>query len=133
MTQHTVRFFEYKGAIGALSDLSDPTQYINDITEPNQMGVLIESGKVGMPTEVIELFKNNFKREGGSFAGIMLTKHSDGKASIGILGGGSHLICNPKETIFISRDCDLSVLDLCQTVKNEPPEGFIAHVDSITD
>lgn len=122
------KIFAYKGVIGAETDL-DEGKFLNDIKSPGQLGCVISTTEVDITKEAKDLIKNA-RREGGSFAPIMLTKHSDGSgSSVGIMGAGKHLFAG--EDLCIGRTCDKSVLDDCNEVEMEIPEEFITVVDSM--
>ena len=107
------KIFSYKGFLAAETDLDDGV-FLNDPKAGGQLGVVIPSTEVDITTEAKELLENA-KREGGSFAPIMLTKHDDsiveehGKSSIGLMGFWRHLYA--PEEILIGRDCDTKVLE----------------------
>lgn len=128
MGKYALRYFTYKGAVGANSDLKSG-EFLNDIKAPGQLGVIAKFENVGMPKEVKEIFLNRHKREGGSFATTMINK-----GSMGSLGFGKHLLAKTeKELIEISRDCDLSLLDECVVVDNEVPEDFKKFIDGLSN
>lgn len=131
MNRHTIVFFEYKGAIAAQIDMEEGS-FINDPKAKNQMGCVVKASDIGLPKEVKEAILKDYHREGGSFASMMLTKHDSGNCSIGLLGFGKVLIRAVRGMdIEISRNCDLSVLDACVEIPNDPPQDFINYVDKM--
>lgn len=122
------KIFEYKGYLAAETDLNNGV-FINKPLEPGQLGCVIDTKNVDITKAAKELIKKA-KREGGSFADIMLTKHNDGGSSIGLLGGWKHNF-GTLENFCISRDCDLSVLDNCNEVKMDAPQDFREFIDSL--
>ncbi len=126
----TAKFFAYKGNLACSIDPNG--KFINDPTAPGQLGSVVSTTEVGMTAEAKALIKGA-RREGGSFAALMLTKHegtaveAHGKSSIGILGGfKAHFGTD----IEIGRDCDKSVLDDCQLIEMEVPEDYKQFIDS---
>lgn len=122
-----IQIFTFNGHLGATSDL-DNGVFINDPKRPGQLGVVASTSEVQITKEAKELIKGA-KREGGSFAPIMLTKHSEtaikehGKSSIGLMGFIKHYFGDSNQ-ITISRDCDLEVLNDCEEIEMEAPEDF---------
>jgi hypothetical protein len=93
------------------------------------LGCVIDTKEIDITKEAKDLIKNA-RREGGSFAAIMLTKHADGSgSSVGLFGFWKHLFAG--EDLCIGRDCTTSVLDDCNETEMEVPAGFIEVVDSI--
>jgi hypothetical protein len=129
----TVQMFYYNNFIGAVSDI-DNGNFINDPTSEGQLGCVLRLDEIEVTSEVVEHLKNA-KREGGSFASIMLTKlHPSvvemyGEYSIGIMGFYKHAF-NLNDNI-ISRDCDLTGLDHI-TINDdiEIPPDFMEYVDN---
>jgi len=120
------KIFAYKGVIGAETDL-DNGKFINNPKDGGQLGCVIDTKEVDITKEAKELLRSA-KREGGSFAPIMLTKHTDGGSSIGLMGFWKHLFA--EEDLCIGRTCETSVLDDCNETEIEIPVGFITFVDS---
>jgi hypothetical protein len=96
-----------------------------------QLGCVISTSEIQITKEAKEII-SNAKREGGSFAELMLTKHEGigadehGKSSIGIFGFGKVLL---GKDFKIGRDCDKSVLDDCEEVEIEVPQDFKDFID----
>lgn len=124
--------FGYKGIIGAETDL-DKGKFLNDPKAGGQLGVVVPVEEIDINKEALELLKKA-KREGGSFAPIMLTKHSsqyegESKASVGLMGFWKHLFHG--EDLCIGRDCDTSILDLCNVTEVNIPQDFKDVVDKL--
>lgn len=120
------RIFAYKGNLGATTDLENG-KFLNDLTKPDQLGCVIDTKEVEITKDAKELIKKA-KREGGSFAEIMLTKHTAGGSSIGLLGFGKHQF---GKDFNIGRDCDLSVLDDCIEMNDDIiPEDYKIFINS---
>ncbi len=131
MNKHTIVFFEYKGAIAAQIDIEEGS-FLNNPKDKGQMGCIVKTSNIGLPKEVKEAILKDHHRKGGSFASMMLTKHTNGNCSIGLLGFSKFLLReSSKDSIEISRNCDLSVLDECVEIENNPPQGFINYIDKI--
>jgi hypothetical protein len=129
----TVEIFAHKGYVGA--DINMNGKFINDPKAPTQLGCVIDTAHVKISPEAVRIIKTA-KREGGSFAELMLSKHSPlanpdfGKSSIGIVGGGKVMIGKEKQ-IMIGRDCDLSVLHDCSIEEFEAPDDFKCFVEEL--
>lgn len=130
MSNLTLQIFAYKGQVGALSDIENGT-FLNDVKGSSQLGVVVASKDIGISQEAKDLIKEKYHREGGSFAPLMLTPSEKTNGSIGILGFGRHLLTDMDGMISISSDCDLSVLDKCQLIENNPEDTFIEFVDDL--
>ena len=128
MSKLAIKFFEYKGHIGANSDLENG-KFLNDPKAPGQLGVISLVENIGLPNEVKLLILKKYRREGGSFANMMLTTSTSSNQSIGILGHNCHLITTENKDVMISHDCDLQVLDNCVIIENNPPEDFKQLID----
>ena len=126
----TATIFAYKGNLGMI--ISAEGKFINDPFAPGQLGAVISTKEVEISKEAKELIKNA-KREGGSFAPLMLTAHEGGavedhgKSSIGVMGMG---YVHMGTDFSIGRTCSLSALEDCTQVENNPPEDYKAFVDS---
>jgi hypothetical protein len=120
------KIFAYKGVIGAETDLDNGT-FINNPKSSGQLGCVIDTKEVDITQDAVNLIKKA-PREGGSFAPIMLTKHSDGGSSIGLMGFWKHLFGG--DDLCIGRTCDVNVLDDCNIVDIEIPIEFKNIVDS---
>jgi len=124
------KIFAYKENLGAMTDL-DNGEFINDPKVPGQLGCVVDCKNVDITKEAKELIKKA-KREGGSFAALMLTKHAEtvdkkmGEGSIGLAGFWKHHYGTEVE---IGRDCELEVLELCNEVEIEVPEDYKAFID----
>lgn len=122
------QIFAYKNNLGATTDIEGGT-FINDIKGPGQLGCVISTSEIQISTDAKELIRKA-SREGGSFAEIMLTKHNDnnvhGKSSIGLMGFRLHHF---GEDFNISRDCELSVLEDCEEVVDNIPQGYKDFID----
>jgi len=123
--------FAYKGAIGAETDIENGV-FINNPKSENQLGVVISVDEIDITPEAVSILKNA-KRERGSFANIMLTKHSSGEsnceASIGLYGFGKHVFMNTN--LAIGKDCDTSILDMCNIIEFDIPTGFTELINLI--
>lgn len=120
----TAKIFEYKKNIGI--DIDMKGKFINDPFQPGQLGCVISTKDVIITPSAIDVIKNA-KREGGSFAELMLTKHDPGPgSSIGILGGGK---INLGSEFSIGRDCETSILDDCVIEDFEVPEEYKNIID----
>lgn len=117
--------FAYKGHLGSFTDLENG-KFINNPKEPGQLGCVISTKEALINKEAAEMLRNA-AREGGSFASIMLTKHSDGSgSSIGLLGGGKMYF---GEKIEIGRTCDKSIINDIEIDETIVPEDFKAFID----
>lgn len=126
------QIFAYKGVLGAITDL-DNGKFLNDPRSDGQFGVVVPVEEIDISPEAVSLLLNA-PREGGSFAPIMLTKHSvlydgDSKASIGLFGFWKHLFKG--SDLCIGRDCDKDVLNLCNIIDIIPPDGFKSVIDEL--
>lgn len=121
----TAQIFTYKGNLGISIDMEDG-KFLNDVYHPGQLGCVIPTEEVEISPDAKQYIKN-LPREGGSFAPLMLTKHTDGTSSIGILGFGK---VNLGKEGTISRDCDLSVLDDCKETEIEAPDDYKGFIDN---
>jgi len=120
------KIFAYKGVIGAETDI-DNGDFLNNPKAGGQLGCVIHTKEVDITKEAKRLIKSA-RREGGSFAPIMLTKHSDGSgSSIGLMGFYKHLFYD--EDLCIGRTCDTSVLEDCNETEIEIPVEFMSIVD----
>ena len=121
----TAKLFTYRGHLGADIDMKNG-KFINDITQPGQLGCVIDTKEVSI-TPAAKKMLEDAKREGGSFAEIMLTKHADGSgSSVGLLGFGKiHLGTEP----MIGRECDKSILADCHIEEFEAPDDFKLYID----
>jgi len=125
MKAKTLQIFAYKGNLGATSDIKKG-KFINDPKAGGQLGIVVHTKEVQITKEAKELIKKA-KREGGSFAGLMLTKHSDGSgSSIGMMGFGKH---HYGKDVSIGRTCDMSAIDDCEVVEMEAPEDYKKFID----
>lgn len=123
--------FAHKGVIGAETDMENGI-FLNNPKSTGQLGAVVPVEEIDITQEAIDILKAA-NRENGSFASIMLTKHSDqssgSKASIGLLGFGKHLFLG--DNLCIGRECDTSILDMCNIIKFESPFEFVEVVDSL--
>lgn len=132
----TLKIFVYKGVVGATTDVENGT-FLNDLSTPGNMGAVVLTQHVVMTQEAKDLILQA-RREGGSFAPLMLTRHSKdavtnpGEASVGVLGLGHHLISDYPESkhVLIGRDCSLEILDEITVEEFDAPQGFKDFVDS---
>jgi len=122
------QIFAYKKNLGATTDIEGGT-FINNIKAPGQLGCVVSTSEIQISKEAKELIRKA-SREGGSFAEIMLTKHSNsdehGKSSIGLMGFRLHHF---GKDFNISRDCELSVLEDCEEVVDNTPDGYKDFID----
>lgn len=118
------KIFAYKGILGAETDLKKG-KFLNKPLEVGQLGCIISTSEVKITKEAIELLKKA-PREGGSFAPIMLTKHSDGESSISLMGFHKHLF--EGEDLCIGKICDTSILENCSKLL-KIPQDFINYID----
>ena len=120
------KIFAYKGIVAAETDLENG-KFINNPNNGGELGCVVSTTEIDITKEAKELIRKA-KREGGSFAAIMLTKHSDGNgSSIALIGFGKHLY--EGDDLCISRDCNLSVLEDCNETEIELPEEFVNFVN----
>jgi len=126
----TATIFAYKGNIGII--INENGKFINDPSSPDQLGAVISTSEVEISKEAKDIIRSA-RREGGSFAELMLTEHvgadpAYGKSSIAVLGPGRfhHLGSDFK----IGRTCTISVLDDCKEVPNNPPADYMEFIDS---
>lgn len=123
------KIFAYRGVVGAETDLENG-KFLNKLdggSMVGQLGCIVSTSEILITEEAKEAIANA-PREPGSFAPIMLTRHSsDIGSSIGLLGMGKHLFAS--EDLCISRECDLSVLDDCEVAELEIPSEFKKVVD----
>lgn len=123
------KIFEYKGGIAAISDPSKYEELLNNLSTGSHMGIVMKTEDVGITEEAMKRLKKA-RREAGSFAAIMLTKHDPsiheiaGKSSLCLFGFENHLFCG--DDLCIGRTCDLSALDDVEVITLEPEEleGF---------
>ena len=122
----TAFIFAYKGNVAVEIDM-DNGKFINDLTQPGQLGCVIDSKEVEITQEAKDIiFKA--KREGGSFSELMLTEHADGSgSSIGVLGFGK---CFLGKDFKIGRDCEKGVLEHLEVVDKEAPQDFQDFINS---
>lgn len=120
------QIFEYKGFIGATTDLENG-EFINDPTEDGQLGCVVASENVDISPTAKKVIKESYQREGGSFAEFMLTSYSDDSgSSVGFLGFHRHHL---GRSVCIGRDCDLDVLDNLNEVEIEVPDDYKEFID----
>ena len=119
--------FAHNGHVGAETNV-EKGKFINDPTAQGQLGCVIHSDEVKITPEAKEIMKSNYDREGGSFAGVMLTVHADGSgSSLGLMGSGKHYL---GEKITYGRDCEISVVDDFTVEEFETPEDFKEFINS---
>lgn len=122
------QIFAYKGWLGATTDLENG-KFINNPKEQGQLGCVVHTSEIEISKEAKDIIREA-KREGGSFAGLMLTKHADGSgASIGLMGFWKH---NYGTEPMIGRVCDLSILDDMPETDVPVPEDYKEFVDKQT-
>ncbi len=125
--------FSHKGHIGIT--IPSDTPFINDPSNPDELGVVISTQNVLITQEAKDHIKLHHTHVGGSFSPFMLTKHAEeiheqyGKSSIGILGHADKVYMG--EEMILGRDCDLSVLDDCEVTADPAPEDFVAAVEKM--
>jgi hypothetical protein len=119
------QIFAYKGNLGISIDMENG-KFINNPTDSGQLGCVVDTTEIQITKEAKELIKRA-KREGGSFADLMLTKHTSGGSSIGILGFGK---VNMGTDFMIGRDCELSILDDTEEVELQIPEEYKEFIDT---
>ena len=131
----TLKIFEYKGEVGAISDLANGT-FMNriDDTFSNQVGVVVSTKEVIISPSALEIMKNKYRRSGGSFASTMLSPANEYfDSSIALIGFSLHVLTDEIGNIEYGTQCDLSVLDDIEVDSNiEVPDGFKEVVDSGT-
>lgn len=123
----TLRFFSHNGFVGAISDLKNGT-FINDINNARQLGVVVAIEHVAMPSEVKEIIRKNYMREGGSFAQTMITRGI--RPNIAVFGKEFHMLSTEDGKYIISRDCDLSLLDEVPETDNVPDPDFVLYIEN---
>ncbi len=120
------KIFAYKGNLGATTDL-DKGKFLNDPKAGGQLGCVIHVDEVIISKEAKDIIRGA-RRTGGSFAGLMLTKHSDGSgASIGLGGFGKHHFGTDVE---IGRTCDKTILDKMPDSEVEAPQDYKDFIDN---
>ena len=119
------QIFAYKGIIGATTDL-DSGKFINNPKSKSQLGCVISSKEIEITKEAKELLRCA-PREGDSFAPIMLTRHTNGTSSIGLIGFHTHLFKG--KNLCIGRTCDIEILNDMDDTDIMIPEGFIRTID----
>jgi len=126
----TVEIFEYRGCVGAKSDIENG-HFLNNPSGTSQMGIVISSDHVFISPSALAALKKSVKKLGGSFANTMLTTSTDGRKSLGLLGKYTHgLKMTPNANFEIGRTCDISVLDSFHVVEDiKVPEDFKEHID----
>lgn len=120
------KIFSYKNFIGAETDL-DKGKFLNNPKAEGQLGCVVPVEEILITKEAKNLLLKA-KREGGSFASMMITKHEKEGGSIGLLGHWKHAYC--LDDAVLSRDCDLSLLNDLEEVNIDIPEDFMEYVDS---
>ncbi|WAW11752.1 hypothetical protein nACB2_074 [Acinetobacter phage nACB2] len=126
----TVEIFEYRGCVGAKSDIENG-HFLNNPSGTGQMGIVISSDHVFISPSALAALKKSVKKLGGSFANTMLTTSADGRKSLGLMGKYTHgLKMTPNANFEIGRTCDVSVLDSFRVVEDiKVPEDFKEHID----
>lgn len=119
------QIFEYEGHVGAI--MPENGKYLDDIRDPNQLGVVIDTKEVLITQKAKDILLNA-KKDARSFAGLMFTRHGDGTSSIGITHKGK-VYLGTQETIVIGMHCDQSVLHDCEINEFEAPEDFMRFID----
>ena len=122
------KIFSYKDVIGI--EVSEETPLLNDIRQPSQIGMIIDTQNIQITKEAKELLSNesNYERERGSFAPLMLTKHADGSgSSLGFLNFYKFAAAKPYP---LGRDCEIGVIDDIEVAEFEIPDDFIVFVES---
>lgn len=118
------KIFAYKGNVGI--EIPETGIFINNPKSPGQLGCVISTSEIEITKEAKNVIRKA-RREGGSFAELMLTKHdksiesSYGESSIGVMGFGN---INLGNDFCISRDCNLSVLDDCTETEMDVPNDY---------
>lgn len=127
----TVEIFEYRGCVGAKSDIENG-HFLNNPSGSGQMGIVISSDHVFISPSALAALKKSVKKLGGSFANTMLTTSTDGRKSLGLLGKYVHgLKMTPDANFEIGRTCDVSVLDSFRVVNDiKVPKSFIEYIDT---
>lgn len=127
----TVEIFEYRGCVGAKSDIENG-HFLNNPNGAGQMGIVISSDHVFISPSALVALKKSVKKLGGSFANTMLTTSTNGSKSLGLMGKYVHgLKMKPDANFEIGRTCDVSVLDSFHVVDDiKVPKSFIEHIDT---
>lgn len=127
----TVEIFEYRGCVGAKSDIENG-HFLNNPSGTGQLGIVISSDHVFISPSALAALKKSVKKLGGSFANTMLTTSTNGSKSLGLLGKYTHgLKMTPNANFEIGRTCDISVLDSFHIVEDiKVPENFIEYIDA---
>lgn len=122
------KIFAYRGNLGATTDLKEG-KFINDPTTAGQLGCVVATTEVEISKEAKDILRNA-KREGGSFAEVMLTRHSPESkipgSSIGLLGFHKHHF---GKEVRIGRVCDTSILDDIPDSEVEAPQDYRDFID----
>lgn len=119
----TLKIFAHKNFIGAETDCENG-EFVNDIHGASQLGCVVSFSETEISEEAKELL-STAKREGGSFAPIMIMEDC-----IGVGGFNKHLF--DLNDPILSRDCDLNNLSKIKVVENKPPQDFIEYIDSLS-
>lgn len=127
----TAKIFAYKGNVGIVIDPIG--KFLNNPFDDNQLGAVIRTDEVEISKEAKDIIRAA-RRQGGSFAELMLTDHEGGeniaehgKSSIAVLGMGYvHLGTD----FCIGRMCTTSILEDCVEVPNDPPADYQNFIDT---
>ena len=124
------KIIAYKGNIGI--KIPKTGIFINDPMKPGQLGCVISTSEIEITKEAKDVIRKA-KRDDGSFAELMLTKHDKsivnkyGESSIGVMGFGN---VNLGNDFCISRDCNLSVLNDCTETEIVVPNDYKDFIDN---
>lgn len=127
----TLNIFAHKGRVAC--NITMTGKFINNPSAAGQMGCVVSTSEVTISKEAADIIRGA-KREGGSFAPLMLTVHegeavvAHGPSSIGVLGVGK-VYLGTSDDLTIGRTCDLKALDDCEVIENNPPEDFVEFVN----
>lgn len=118
----TCKIFAYEGYVGAQINMNG--KFLNNPDSPHELGCVIHTRDVAITPTAVNIIKRA-RRESGSFAELMLTRHSDGSSSIGLLGRGKVML---GRDFHIGRECDTSVLQDCTVCEFAIPDDFVAYI-----
>jgi hypothetical protein len=123
------KVFCHRGIIGIQSSLNSPG-LINDPSQPNQLGFVMDAKEVAVSKEAMGLLKK--VRKGRDGLGEIDVFQSDQGPVFGWLGGPYKMLNPEDEECYGSRDYDPSLLeDVCMFIPNDPPDDFVKEVDEL--
>lgn len=121
-TPPTCKIFAYEGYVGAQINMDG--KFLNNPDSQHELGCVIHTRDVTITPTAVNIIKRA-RRGNGSFAELMLTRHSDGSSSVGLLGRGKVML---GRDFHIGRECDTSVLQDCTVCEFAIPDDFVAYI-----